>query len=157
MGIFCATDDQLQRELEPHRRAGRRIVTTNGCFDLINFAHLQMLQEAKSQGDILVVGINSDASVQKLKGPNRPIRSEVERSAIVAEFQCVDYVILFDEKDCTEFVVRVRPNVHVNDASYGENCVESTAVKACGGRLHLVPKMTWESNSQLIERIRKEP
>lgn len=155
MGILCASDEELQRHLEPHRKAGKSIVTTNGCFDIINFAHVQMLRVAKAQGDILVVGINSDQSIRDLKGPSRPIRPEKERAEIVAAFAMVDYAILFNERECTSFVERVRPSVHVNDASYGEDCVESGAVKACGGRLHLVPKMEWESNSQLIDRIRK--
>jgi rfaE bifunctional protein nucleotidyltransferase chain/domain len=154
MGKFCQSDEELQRELEPLRQAGKVIVTTNGCFDIINLAHVRMLQTAKDQGDILVVGINSDNSIHQLKGPKRPIRSEQERVAIVAAFHSVDFVVLFEERDCTEFVSRVRPNIHVNDASYGENCVEAGAVKACGGRLYLVPKMEWESNSKLIERIR---
>jgi rfaE bifunctional protein nucleotidyltransferase chain/domain len=155
MGVLCLTDADLERRLEPLRKQGKQIVTTNGCFDIVNLAHIRMLREAKSQGDILVVGINSDASIRQLKGDNRPIRPEGERAEIVAAFDMVDFAILFDERDCTEFVTRVRPNVHVNDASYGENCIESGAVKACGGRLHLVPKFEWESNSQLIDRIRK--
>jgi len=154
MGKFCQSDEELQKELEPLRKAGKVIVTTNGCFDIISLAHVRMLEIAKEQGDILVVGINSDESIHKLKGPKRPIRPEQERMAIVAAFQMVDFAVLFDEKDCTDFVGRVRPNIHVNDASYGENCVESGAVRACGGKLFLVPKMEWESNSKLIERIR---
>ncbi|GMV66297.1 MAG: adenylyltransferase/cytidyltransferase family protein [Candidatus Omnitrophica bacterium] len=154
MGKLCRSDAELQCELEPLRRAGKQIVTTNGCFDIVSYAHLVMLREAKSQGEILVVGVNSDLSVNKLKGPTRPIRPELERASIIAAFDIVDFVILFDEKDCTDFVTRVRPNVHVNDASYGEDCIESQAVKDCGGRLYLVPKFEWESNTQLLERIK---
>jgi D-glycero-beta-D-manno-heptose 1-phosphate adenylyltransferase len=154
MGKFCQSDEELQRELEPLRQAGKVIVTTNGCFDIVSLAHVRMLQIAKDQGDVLVVGINSDHSIHQLKGPKRPIRTEQERVTIIAAFHMVDYAVLFDERDCTDFVSRVKPNVHVNDASYGENCIESSAVKACGGKLYLVPKFEWESNSKLIERIR---
>ncbi len=153
MGKFCSSDVELQKELEPLRQAGKVIVTTNGCFDIVSLAHVRMLQLAKAQGDILVVGVNSDESIHQLKGPKRPIRPELERATIIAAFQMVDFAVLFDEKDCIDFVRRVKPNVHVNDASYGENCIESGAVKECGGKLFLVPKMQWESNSKLIERI----
>lgn len=154
MGKLCRNPAELEEALEPLRQVGKQIVTTNGCFDIVSYAHLVMLRDAKSQGDILVVGVNSDESVRKLKGPTRPIRPEMERASIVAAFEFVDFVVLFDERDCTEFVTRVRPNVHVNDASYGENCIESQAVKECGGRLYLVPKFEWESNTQLLERIK---
>lgn len=155
MGVWCQSKEELEQRLAPLRQTGKLIVTTNGCFDIINLAHLRMLKIAREQGDILVVGVNSDQSIRALKGPNRPIRPERERAEIVAAFDNVDFVILFDEKDCTDFVARVRPNVHVNDASYGENCVESAAVRECGGRLVLVPKMEWESNSELIDRIKR--
>ena len=133
------------------------MVTTNGCFDIINLAHVQMLREASEQGDILVVGVNSDDSIHKLKGPSRPIRGERERTEIVAAMEMVDFIILFDEKDSTDFVARVRPDVHVNDASYGNDCVEAKVLAEYGGRLHLVPKFEGESNSQLVERIRGLP
>lgn len=155
MGVILKDQAEIDRCLAAARSAGKRIVTTNGCFDLINGSHIRMLREAASQGDFLVVGLNSDHSIQEWKGPSRPIRNEVERSEILAAIGCVDMVVLFDERDCTEFVRRVKPDVHVNDASYGENCVEAPAVRESGGRLHLVPKFEGESNSQLIERIRK--
>lgn len=155
MGVWCRSNEQLQELLAPLRAAGKMIVTTNGCFDIINLAHLRMLRIAREQGEVLVVGVNSDQSIRQLKGANRPIRPEQERAEIVAAFEAVDFVILFDERDCTDFVARVRPNVHVNDASYGEDCVESGAVRDCGGRLVLVPKMEWESNSELIDRIKR--
>ena len=157
MGTFCKSHDELRVLLDPLRRDGKTVVTTNGCFDLINLAHVRMIKEAMRQGDILVVGVNSDLSVSRWKGPHRPIRKEEERAEILAAMEGVDFVVLFDERDCTDFVRRVAPDVHVNDASYGENCVEAGAVKECGGRLHLVPKFHWESNSQLIDRIRELP
>lgn len=154
MGKLCGTDAELQLELETLRNAGKTVVTTNGCFDIISLAHLRMLQIAKKQADVLVVGVNSDQSIHSLKGPARPIRTEIERASLVAAFAVVDFVTLFDEKESTAFVARVRPDVHVNDASYGEDCVETQILKTYGGKLFLVPKMMWESNSQLIERIR---
>jgi rfaE bifunctional protein nucleotidyltransferase chain/domain len=113
-----------------------------------------MLREASRQGDVLVVGVNSDASIRKLKGPNRPIRREDERAEIVAAMEMVSFVVLFDERESTSFVARVRPDVHVNDATYGEDCVEAKVLREYGGRLHLIPKFQWESNSDLVERIK---
>lgn len=155
MGNICKSYEELLTQLEPLRNEGKTVVTTNGCFDLINLAHVRMFKEAAAQGDILVVGLNSDLSVSRWKGPNRPIRKEEERAEIIAAMEPVDFVLLFDERECTDFVRRLAPDVHVNDASYGEDCVEAEAVKECGGRLHLVPKFQWESNTQLIDRIRK--
>jgi rfaE bifunctional protein nucleotidyltransferase chain/domain len=157
MGTFCKSHEELQSFLEPLRNEGKTVVTTNGCFDLVNLAHIRMIKEAAKQADLLVVGVNSDLSVSRWKGPHRPIRKEEERAEIMAAMEDVDFVVLFDERECTEFVRRVAPDVHVNDASYGENCVEAEAVKECGGRLHLIPKFQWESNSQLIDRIRELP
>lgn len=154
MGIILESQEEIDRQLGEIRQQGKRIVTTNGCFDIINASHIRMLKEAALQGDILVVGLNSDRSIQQWKGPSRPIRNQAERSEILAAIGCVDFVVFFDERDCTEFVRRIRPDVHVNDASYGENCVEAEAVRESGGKLYLIPKFEGESNSQLIERIR---
>ena len=155
MGIVCRSDEELQELLSRARAGGKKIVTTNGCFDIINLAHIRMLQEASRQGDILVVGVNSDRSVRAWKGDSRPIRKEEERAGIVAAIAGVDYAVLFDERDSDRFVARVRPDIHVNDRSYGEDCVEAAALRTCGGRLHLIDKLEWESNSDLVERIRK--
>ncbi|MCA9409726.1 MAG: adenylyltransferase/cytidyltransferase family protein [Candidatus Omnitrophica bacterium] len=155
MGIVLETQEDIDRHLGEVRKQGRTIVTTNGCFDIINKSHIRMLKEAAAQGDVLVVGLNSDESIHQWKGPTRPIRNQDERAEILAAIGYVDFVVLFDERDCTEFVRRVKPDVHVNDASYGENCVEAGAVRESGGKLHLIPKFAGESNSQLIERIRK--
>lgn len=154
MGIFCRSNEELQTHLTALRGEGMTVVTTNGCFDIISLAHVRMLREASLQGDVLVVGINSDASIRKLKGPDRPIRKEDERAEIVAAMEMVSFVVLFDERESTSFVARVRPDVHVNDATYGEDCVEAKVLKEYGGRLHLIPKFQWESNSDLVERIR---
>ena len=155
MGIVLESQEEIDNHLNEERARGKKIVTTNGCFDIINKSHIRMLKEAASQGDVLVVGLNSDQSIHQWKGPTRPIRNQEERAEILAAIGCVAYVVLFDERDCTDFVRRVKPDVHVNDASYGENCVEAAAVKESGGKLYLIPKFEGESNSQLIERIRK--
>ena len=155
MGIVLEKQEDIDHHLGEVRSQGKTIVTTNGCFDIINASHIRMLKEAASQGEILVVGLNSDASIHQWKGPSRPIRNETERAEILAAIGYVDFVVLFDERDCTEFVRRIKPDIHVNDASYGEDCVEADAVKESGGKLFLIPKFEGESNSQLIERIQK--
>lgn len=153
---FDAYDDPTP-VLAAQRRAGKRVVTVNGCFDLLHAGHLHILSEAARQGDLLVVGLNSDKSVAANKGPGRPVMPEAERAELLLALEMVDYVVLFDESDCVEFVRRVRPDVHVNDASYGENCIEAPAVREGGGRLHLVEKLPAASTSDLIARIKDLP
>ncbi len=147
------TDKELQEALKEHRRRGETIVTTNGCFDILHVGHLRLLREAKAQGNILVVGLNSDHSVKLGKGPSRPFNPEKERAELLSALSVVDYVILFDEKDCIDFVRRVRPDVHVNDSDYGENCIEREAVLEGGGRLHIVQKVPGKSTTELVQRI----
>ncbi|MBE7557813.1 adenylyltransferase/cytidyltransferase family protein [bacterium] len=154
--LFGPRDDPSPA-LDPHRRAGRSIVSVNGSFDLLHAGHLHILAEAARQGDVLVVGLNSDVSVRAYKGPGRPIMPESERAEILLALEMVDYVVLFDEPECAAFVLRVRPDVHVNDASYGENCIEAPAVRACGGRLHLVDKLPTASTTDILRRIKDLP
>ena len=137
------------------RAQGKRIVTINGCFDLIHSGHVHILFEAARQGDVLIVGLNSDVSVRAYKGPDRPILNEGERAAILLALEPVDYVCLYDEVECNAFVAAACPDVHVNDASYGPNCVESETVRACGARLHLVEKRPGFSTSGIIEKVQR--
>jgi rfaE bifunctional protein nucleotidyltransferase chain/domain len=140
--------------LAQHRCAGQKVVSINGCFDLVHASHVRILRHAASQGDILVVGLNSDASIRALKGPGRPVLPEEERSELLAALEMVDYVVVFDEPDCCNFVRLVQPDVHVNDASYGPDCIEAGIVRAGGGRLHLVEKFPGLSTSEIIRKIR---
>ena len=148
-------DKAALRRLSMRLKAeGRRVVTTNGCFDLLHGGHVYLLSEARRQGDVLIVGLNSDASIHAYKGPERPILPEQERAAILLAMEAVDYVCLFDEVECIPFVAAASPDVHVNDASYGEDCIEAPTVRACGGRLHLVAKRPGFSTTSLLERMR---
>jgi len=151
---YLRTPEALVETAGRLRREGKTIVTTNGCFDLLHGGHLHILSEAKSQGDVLIVGLNSDRSVRELKGEGRPVHSEEERAEILLSLEWVDFVALFEEPECIPFVRRARPDVHVNDASYGEDCIESEAVREGGGRLHLVKKLPVASTTDLIGRIR---
>lgn len=153
-------NERLIRTSRDLRSLGRRlrkerltIVTTNGCFDLLHAGHLWILSEAKRQGDVLIVGMNSDRSVRKLKGKLRPLTPQEERAEILLALEWVDYVALFHERECNQFILRVCPDVHVNDDSYGVDCVEAPAVREVGARLHLVPKLSTSSTTDLVSRI----
>ena len=149
------TEEEVHRVLAPHRAAGKTIVSTNGCFDLLHLGHLHILTEAAAQGDVLIVGLNSDASVRALKGSGRPVIPQLERAEVLLSFEMVDYVVLFEEPECLNFVRMVRPDVHANDATYGEDCIEAPLVREGGGKLHLVSKISIPSTTDLISRMRQ--
>ena len=130
------------------------IVTCNGSFDLFHYGHLRFLQEARAQGDVLVVGLNSDSSIRQYKDPSRPIIPQDQRAEIIAALAIVDYVHIFDETVPMPFLEAVRPAVHVNGAEYGEDCIEAETVKEHGGRIHLMPKIAGLSTTELIDRIK---
>jgi D-beta-D-heptose 7-phosphate kinase/D-beta-D-heptose 1-phosphate adenosyltransferase len=148
--------DSLVDEVRRLRREHRRIVFTNGCFDILHVGHVQYLQEAKRQGDILVVGVNTDGSVRRLaKGPDRPINDQSHRSAILAALECVDYVCLFDEDTPLNLIQAVEPDVLVKGADYRpEDVVGREIVEARGGRLHLATLVAGKSTSAIVDRIR---
>jgi len=135
------------------RAQGKRIVTLNGSFDLLHAGHLYILEEAKAQGDVLIVGLNSDASVKRYKSKDRPIIPEAERAKMLSGLRCVDYVHIFDEDTPIAFLEEVKPQVHVNGSEYGADCVEAPVVKRHGGRIHIVEKIPGLSTSQILKRI----
>ena len=139
------------------RAAGKRIVTCNGSFDLFHYGHLCFLQEARRQGDVLIVGLNSDQSIKQYKHPSRPIIPQDQRAAILAALSLVDYVHIFDEPVPMPFLEAVQPAVHVNGAEYGENCIEAPLVKKYGGQIYVVPKVAGLSTTELIARIKGLP
>lgn len=136
------------------RSAGRRIVVTNGCFDLLHAGHLSLLNDAAQCGDVLVVAINSDASVRRLKGNGRPIIAQDERAALLAALACVDAVTIFDEDTPLEVLRVIRPDVLVKGQDYRlENVIGRELVEADGGRVVLIPLLPAKSTSALIARI----
>jgi D-beta-D-heptose 7-phosphate kinase/D-beta-D-heptose 1-phosphate adenosyltransferase len=145
----------LAARAEAWRRAGRRVVFTNGCFDLLHAGHLDLLHRSAALGDVLVVAINSDASVRRLKGPDRPLVPEGERAAMLAALDCVDAVTVFDEDTPLEAIRCVRPDVLVKGQDYklGE-VVGRDLVESWGGRVELLPLVPDRSTSSLVERIR---
>jgi len=149
--------EQFLRQIEPLRRAGRKIVMTNGCFDLLHPGHVALLQAARAEGDLLVVGLNSDQSVQSLKGPTRPIVDEASRAAMLAAIGCVDYVVLFDTESVLPLVQQIVPDVLVKASQYEEEqIVGHQVVRQAGGRIVRVPMTQQFSTSDLIRKIRDE-
>ncbi len=132
---------------------GKIIVTTNGSFDLLHIGHVTMLQEAKSLGDTLVVGINSDRSIRRYKGKSRPICPEAHRVGMLAALKCVDYLTVFDELTPIELLDAIRPHIHVNSPEHGRDCVEREVVERHGGRIHLAALVEGMSTSELLRRI----
>lgn len=147
---------ELQTQLASRRQAGQRIVMTNGCFDLLHPGHVAALQEARTCGDCLVVGLNSDVSVRRLKGPGRPVIDQAGRAAMLAALACVDYVVLFDETSVRGLVEQVMPDVLAKSAQYGtEAVVGGDLVVARGGRVVLTSMAGDYSTSSLLQRIRQ--
>ncbi|MFO8084078.1 MAG: D-glycero-beta-D-manno-heptose 1-phosphate adenylyltransferase [Desulfobacterales bacterium] len=146
--------DLLTSMMNDLRRFAKRIVFTNGCFDLLHAGHVRYLSEAKSYGDILVVGLNSDRSVRTIKGEKRPIISETQRAEVLAGLWCVDYVTLFHEPDPLTLIEKIQPDVLVKGADWTEdNIVGADIVKKSGGkvvRIQLVPEI---STSEIIRKI----
>lgn len=131
------------------------IVFTNGCFDLLHSGHLTLLNHAAALGDTLVVGLNSDASVRRLKGPDRPVVPQQERARMLAALRSVDFVIVYDEDEAIETIRAVRPHVYVKGGDYRrEDIVEVPTVEALGGEVVLVPHVPGRSTTRLINDVR---
>ncbi len=146
--------EQLLGELERHRAAGKKVVFTNGCFDLIHLGHVKYFQHAKAQGDILVVGVNTDGSIQRLKGPKRPIINQQDRVGVLEELESIDYVVMFEDDTPLRLIQAIRPDVLAKGADYTrEQVVGHDVVESYGGRVELVPLVDGKSTSTVIQRI----
>jgi len=146
--------DDLLAELPRLRRAGKRIVFTNGCFDLLHVGHIRYLAAAGAQGDVLIVGLNSDLSVRAVKGTKRPIIGQWQRAEILAHIDSVDYIILFDEPDPHRLIAAIAPDVLVKGADWpADRIVGADLVKASGGKLVRVPLVPGVSTSAIIAEI----
>ena len=132
------------------------VVFTNGVFDLLHSGHIDVLTGARAQGDLLVVGVNSDASVRRLgKGPDRPVRSEAERAYVLAGLAAVDAVVIFDEDTPLELVTALRPDVIVKGGDYApDTVVGADLVRARGGRVVIIPLTPGQSTTSIIQRLR---
>jgi len=141
----------LCREL---RSQGRRVVFTNGVFDLLHAGHVDCLERARALGDVLIVGLNSDASARLIKGPGRPLVPQGDRARVLAALACVDYVVLFDEPTAEELVRALRPDVYVKGGDYGERePPEARLVAEYGGRVEIMPFLPGRSTTAIIRTI----
>lgn len=148
--------ENLRTERERLRREGRRIVFTNGCFDLLHPGHIRYLAQARALGDVLIVAINSDRSVQELKGKGRPILNEQERSIVLCGLESVDYVIVFDEETPRELIALILPDVLVKGGDWSiDKIVGREEVEGAGGQVFSLPYLEGQSTSEIIERIRR--
>ncbi len=149
--------DELWRRLAEHKRCGDCIVFANGCFDALHVGHVRYLEGARREGDILVVGVNDDASVRNLKGPGRPILDENARAMLVAALRCVDYVVLFSEPTVEALLEELRPDVHAKGTDYTAETVPERATAArLGIRVAIVGDPKEHSTRSLFDSIRKE-
>ncbi len=143
--------EELVRLVREFHREGRTVVFANGCFDLLHVGHVRYLSAARAQGDLLVVGVNSDASVRSLKGPGRPLQPEQARLEMIASLACVDFVVLFDTPTVVPLLQLLRPEVHAKGTDYTEESVpERETVRAYGGRVAIVGDPKDHSTRDLI-------
>ena len=133
---------------------GKTIVFTNGCFDILHSGHVFYLQKAKQQGDILILGLNSDASVRRLKGEKRPINSENDRAIVISELKSIDYVVIFEEDTPQEIISQIIPNILVKGGDYKkEDVVGKDIVESNGGEVVIIPFVDGKSTTNIINRI----
>lgn len=149
----CIAPDCIEEKVTALRQSGKTIATLNGSFDLLHAGHLEMIGQASCQADILIVALNTDASIQKYKSPLRPIIALEYRLQMMAALEQVDFVTWFDETDPRQILSQIKPDVHVNGAEYGENCIEAEVVRAHGGRIHIVALVPGLSTSKIIQKI----
>lgn len=150
----CIDRSQLREIICNNKAAGKTIVFTNGCFDIIHAGHVRYLAEAKKLGECLIVGLNSDRSVQELKGPTRPVNHQEDRAEVIAALAVVDYVVIFDERTAENLIDEVKPDIYVKGGDYCiEEIPEAKIVAANGGETVLVPEVAGRSSTNIIKKI----
>jgi rfaE bifunctional protein nucleotidyltransferase chain/domain len=146
--------EELVELVNAEKKKGKTIVLANGCFDILHVGHVRYLEGARDLGDVLVVGINSDNQVTRLKGQGRPILSELDRAEIVASLNAVDLVTIFDEPTVTELLLAIKPDIHAKGTDYTEETVpERDIVRSFGGQVRIVGDPKNHSTSDLIRRF----
>jgi D-beta-D-heptose 7-phosphate kinase/D-beta-D-heptose 1-phosphate adenosyltransferase len=144
----------LLDQLLADRQAGRRIVFTNGCFDILHAGHVAYLREARKQGDLLVVGLNSDDSIRSIKGPDRPVNHQDDRLLVLSELQSVDYLVVFGEDTPIKLIEAIRPDVLAKGADYArEQVVGHKIVEAHGGEVALIDLVEGRSTTNIIRKL----
>lgn len=136
------------------RDKDKRIVFTNGCFDILHVGHVRYLKAAKDLGDVLIVGLNTDASVKKLKGNDRPINNEADRAEVLLALEAVDHVVFFGEQTAESLIAEVKPNIYVKGGDYTlETLPEAKIVQSYGGRVEFIPMVAGRSTTNVINKI----
>jgi rfaE bifunctional protein nucleotidyltransferase chain/domain len=154
-GSKIGTLDVVRARVAEARGQGRRVALANGCFDLLHVGHVRYLQGARREADLLVVAVNGDGSVRRLKGPGRPILPAEDRAALVAALRAVDHVVVFEEDDVTRLLLALRPDVHCKGTDYTPETVpERDVVRSYGGRVAIVGDPKDHATRTLLERIR---
>ena len=154
MGKKILQREALKKTVKALKDAGKKIVFTNGCFDLLHLGHVRYLEAARAEGDVLVIGVNSDRSVHEIKGPNRPVVPQDERAEVLAALACVDFVTIFDEPDPLETIRTLLPDVLVKGSDWAEDAiVGKDVVEEHGGRVVRVPLTEGASTTKIIEKI----
>ena len=149
------TLEEVRARLEEPRRTGRTVALANGCFDVLHVGHVRYLAGARAEADVLVVGVNGDASVRRLKGPGRPLLPEDDRAVLVAALESVDHVVVFPEDDVGALLLALRPDVHCKGTDYAPDTVpEREVVRSYGGRVAIVGDPKDHDTRRLIARIR---
>ncbi|MEA2006110.1 MAG: adenylyltransferase/cytidyltransferase family protein [Acidobacteriota bacterium] len=145
---------QLKQIIQDEKKKGNTIVLANGCFDLIHIGHIRYLKESRKTGDILVVALNSDSSVRKIKGKGRPILSESERIEILSSFSCVDYITIFDETNVEKVLLALKPHIHAKGSDYTKESVpEKETVLSYGGKIAITGGPKVRSTSDILKAI----
>jgi D-beta-D-heptose 7-phosphate kinase/D-beta-D-heptose 1-phosphate adenosyltransferase len=154
------TQEELQQAVARLKRQGRRVVWTNGCFDILHAGHITYLQRAAALGDVLVVGLNSDASVRAVKGPDRPVVSETERALLLSALECVDLITIFSDATPLALLQEIQPDVYVKGGDYTLDTIvqeERRAVESYGGRIEIIPGVAGRSTTGIIRKIVDTP
>ncbi len=148
------TREQVSQIVSQLKREGRKVAFTNGCFDLLHIGHLELLEHARKLGDILIVGLNSDDSVRRLKGPQRPINTQLDRARILAALEVVDYVVIFNEDTPLDLIQTIKPDFLIKGGDYRPDAiVGSEFVESYGGKVIVFPLVRGKSTSDLINTI----
>lgn len=148
------TLEELKEIIKNLKKQNKKIVTTNGVFDILHLGHVKYLQEAKKLGDILIVAINSDSSVKQIKGPKRPINNQEARAEVLSALEFVDYVVIFNETNPVKILSEIKPNIHVKGGDYKINqIIEKNVVEKNNGKIVLIPEIKGYSTTDLINKI----
>ena len=149
--------EEASKLIEDLKKQGKQVVFTNGCFDILHVGHMTYLEEAKEFGDYLFVGVNSDESVKRLKGPTRPINSEDDGAELLAGLKAVDYTVIFTEDTPVELIGELKPSIHVKGGDYKkEDLPETKVVESYGGRVEIVSLVEGKSTSNVVKKIQNK-